>query len=937
MRRSHSRLTAVSLFVLFVPLVLSAATYIVPSDAEMIRSADSIGIVHIRSSHSYRTDAGTIATDYIATVERSLKPMPRMGATITITQKGGSVGEYGYGVSGEPAFIVGERTLLFLRRLHVGHFTTLDGELGKFNFVTDASERSLLIRGASDGVYGWNAAGQQHVERSRDADKFVRYIEDVVADRQATVDYFVEFARAPIRSNSHVAATDYSILAATGVGIRWQSGGFSTQSTNEQTGVTDLAGAIGNSRGAWNNAGDASINIEYSGGGGSGTYGDLDFENLLFFEQPNSGPLAGSVVGQASFWYTNSDHTYNGAPFRDVIDCDVIIEAGLTGSLFEAVFGHELGHCLGFRHSNQPGAGQTTNTSDALMNSSSSGNPALRPWDEDAASHVYGSGGGGGCTPPSIGSHPGSTTITQGNSTTLTVSATGTALAYQWYIGTNPDTSQPTGTNSASLLVSPSSTTSYWVRVTGQCGTADSNTATVTVNPPACTPPSINTHPSSITINEGTGTTLSVAAAGTAPLSYQWYIGTSPNTSQPTGTDSFSLFVNPSSTTSYWVRVFGQCDSPADSTTATVTVNPAPCVPPAINGHPQSVSIFEGQSTALFVSASGSGLTYQWYIGNSGNTSQPTATNSNTISVSPTTTTSYWVRVSGACGTPVDSNTATVTVTPCPEVLVGTPIATKQPNGSYVLTVIADSDGLPLSFQWFRGTTPGTGGTFLGTGSSMAVPAPTGPTSYWVRVSNNCNKSAVSPLVTISTCELPVISTQPADQSIASGGSANLSVAFTPAAGATVRWYRGTAPDKSNEVGTGTTFNTGPLTTTTSFFASITIPSCPDTVVLTRTAIVSISCTAPSVTQPPNETVTKGKPATITVVATGSGPLTYQWYQGALGVVLFPVGTSSATLVTAPLTSATQFWVLVKNACGEAFTQNIEVKVNIPKRRSARH
>lgn len=91
--------------------------------------------------------------------------------------------------------------------------------------------------------------------------------------------------------------------------------------------------------------------------------------------------------------------------------------------------------------------------------------------------------GGGGCTQPSITSQPQSQSITSGSSATLNVAATGTVpLGYQWYQGSNGDTSAAVGTDSDSFTTPAlSSTTSYWVRVTNSCGTADSETALITV------------------------------------------------------------------------------------------------------------------------------------------------------------------------------------------------------------------------------------------------------------------------------------------------------------------------------------------------------------------------------------------------------------------------------------------------------------------------
>ena len=86
------------------------------------------------------------------------------------------------------------------------------------------------------------------------------------------------------------------------------------------------------------------------------------------------------------------------------------------------------------------------------------------------------------CTAPSITTHPASTTISNGQTTTLTVVATGTSLTYQWYTGNSGDTSNPIGAaTAASVNVSPTLNTSYWVRVSNSCGTADSQTAAVGV------------------------------------------------------------------------------------------------------------------------------------------------------------------------------------------------------------------------------------------------------------------------------------------------------------------------------------------------------------------------------------------------------------------------------------------------------------------------
>ena len=177
---------------------------------------------------------------------------------------------------------------------------------------------------------------------------------------------------------------------------------------------------------------------------------------------------------------------------------------------------------------------------------------------------------------PSIVTQPQNQTVAYGATATLSVVATGSApLTYQWYLGNSGDTSQPLPGATTATITTPAltSTVSGWVRVSNAFNPpANSNTVTITVGAPAQAP-SITTQPQSKSIPSGTSTTLSVVATGTAPLSYQWYQGTSPNTGSPVNGATSSSFTTPSltSTTSYWVRVSNSANS-ANSNTATITV-----------------------------------------------------------------------------------------------------------------------------------------------------------------------------------------------------------------------------------------------------------------------------------------------------------------------------------------------------------------------------
>jgi len=88
---------------------------------------------------------------------------------------------------------------------------------------------------------------------------------------------------------------------------------------------------------------------------------------------------------------------------------------------------------------------------------------------------------------PSITGQPQSQTIQSSQTANLSVTAEGASpLAYQWYRGTSGSTSDPISGATSSSYPTPAltQTTNYWVRVSNTYGTADSNAATITVNPP---------------------------------------------------------------------------------------------------------------------------------------------------------------------------------------------------------------------------------------------------------------------------------------------------------------------------------------------------------------------------------------------------------------------------------------------------------------------
>ncbi|HEV7426781.1 MAG TPA: hypothetical protein VGQ46_10470 [Thermoanaerobaculia bacterium] len=92
-------------------------------------------------------------------------------------------------------------------------------------------------------------------------------------------------------------------------------------------------------------------------------------------------------------------------------------------------------------------------------------------------------------TGPTISGQPQSVTLQGPGSAHLTVSASGASLTYQWYQGTS-GSGTTVGSNQPSYDTPVlNTTTSYWVRVSNMAGSVNSNTATVTIPPPALAKP----------------------------------------------------------------------------------------------------------------------------------------------------------------------------------------------------------------------------------------------------------------------------------------------------------------------------------------------------------------------------------------------------------------------------------------------------------------
>ena len=250
---------------------------------------------------------------------------------------------------------------------------------------------------------------------------------------------------------------------------------------------------------------------------------------------------------------------------------------------------------------------------------------------------------------PPVASISGTVTICEGASTTLTASG---GASYSWN----------TGATTAAITVSPAITTTYYVTVTsGSC--SDSTNTTVTVNPA----PTASITGDSVLCS---GNTATFTASGGD--TYAW----------STGATTPSITDNPSSNTTYTVTVTSSATGCTDDTSATLIVNTNP-----ISAISSSATTICSGDTVLLVASGGD--TYSWNTGSS----------NDSISISPTDTTTYLVTVTNSTTTCFDDTSITIIVnqTPIAAISGGTFLC----DGDSTVLVASGGD----TYSWSTGAT----------------------------------------------------------------------------------------------------------------------------------------------------------------------------------------------------------------------------------------
>lgn len=403
---------------------------------------------------------------------------------------------------------------------------------------------------------------------------------------------------------------------------------------------------------------------------------------------------------------------------------------------------------------------------------------------------------------PNITVQPQNTSVCTGGNATFNITATGTSLTYQWQLSTDGGTTYNNigGATSSSYTVTGATAgmngNRYRCIVTGVCApaTATSSGAILTVVASL----SITTQPADVTACVGSNASFTVAATGSG-INYQWQESTDGGTTWSNIGGATSATYTITGVTAgqngnrYRCNLTSPCGN-ATSNSALLTVNTLP----AITTHPQNVNICAGSSATFSVTATGTGITYQWQVSTDGGTtySNITGETASSLTINPVTlgmnNNRYRCVVSGIC-TPAATSNAAILTTAASIVITTNPANSTICEGTNTSFTVA-ATGSGLNYQWEVSTNGGvsytnvTNSSIYSGATSATLTITSAPPSlnanrYRVVVSNASCAPSTSSAAILTVNTFPQITTQPQNATICEGSGATFSVAATTGVG----------------------------------------------------------------------------------------------------------------------------------------------------------
>ena len=528
-------------------------------------------------------------------------------------------------------------------------------------------------------------------------------------------------------------------------------------------------------------------------------------------------------------------------------------------------------------------------------------------------------------TPATPGAITGTSALCSGQSGQIyNISSVSNATTYSWTVPTGWTINSGAGTTSITVTTGSSGQNgNISVTAGNSCGTSSASTLAVTVISAPATPGTI------------TGTTSQCAslagqvysiASVTGATTYTWTVPTGWAITSGAGSTSITVTTgSPGQNGNIGVTAGNGCGNSSQRTLA-VTINPgAPATPGSITGTATQCANQSGQIYSIGSVANAS--TYTWTVPTGWNITAGAGTTSITVTTgSAGQNGNISVTAGNGCGTSSASN-LTVTVIAIPSApIVGT---ITQPTCA-VATGSVILNGLPAG-NWTINPGAIAGSTPTYTITNLA----TGTYNYTVTNATGCISPASGNVIINTQPVTPVIPPQTGSTLSGAPFIVNPIGGVIPL-GTTYTW---TTPTYTN----GVTGGSAQPIPQANINGTLTIPSGSGTATytvtptsgicigapFTLTETVTSSCTAVTVgTQPSNATAcaTTGI-ATLTVVASGTGPFTYQWQyfngstwgnvvNGTPAAAIYTNATTAAMSITGITTAAVYQYRCYITNCG---------------------